>query len=109
MSFNEGILRQELAEQMHQAPTMLMAHFVFNVDHPEARSHLCQDFPAHFVYVPKDRGWKTRERGFAISRIYHCNPLQGEKFYLRLLLTIVPGSTSFEDLRTVDGLVHLTF
>ena len=33
----------------------------------------------------------------------------GERYYLRLLLTVVRGATSFQHLRTVDGLVHPTF
>ena len=35
--------------------------------------------------------------------------MAGEKYYLRMLLTIVPGPQSFEDLRTVDGVVCSTF
>jgi len=33
----------------------------------------------------------------------------GERYYLRLLLTIVRGATSFQHLRTINGLVHPTF
>ena len=38
--------------------------------------------------------------------MYHCNPLQGERFYLRLLLTVVAGAKSFSHLRTVNGIVY---
>ena len=41
--------------------------------------------------------------------MYYLNPTVGERFYLRLLLTAVRGSTSFEHLRTVDGTLHPTF
>ena len=33
----------------------------------------------------------------------------GERYYLRLLFTVVRGATSFENLRTVDGIVFPTF
>ena len=33
----------------------------------------------------------------------------GERYYLRLLLTVVRGAVSFEHLRTVDGIVYPTF
>jgi len=33
----------------------------------------------------------------------------GERYYLRLLLTVVRGARSFEDLRTVDGIQHRFF
>jgi hypothetical protein len=41
--------------------------------------------------------------------MYFAAPSAGERFYLRTLLTVVKGSTSFEDLRTVDGQLHHTF
>ena len=41
--------------------------------------------------------------------MYFVGPSSGERFYLRLLLTIVKGSVSFEDLRTWNGVVHPTF
>ena len=41
--------------------------------------------------------------------MYYCSPIAGERFYLRLLLTSVPGPTSFEDLRTIAGIVYPTF
>ena len=53
--------------------------------------------------------WKIRERGHALGRIYYAPPKCGERFYLRLLLTTVRGPTSFENLRTVNGVIHSTF
>ena len=41
--------------------------------------------------------------------MFQASPSQGERFYLRLLLTVRAGPTSFEDLRTVEGVVHPTF
>jgi len=41
--------------------------------------------------------------------MHPLSPLQGEVYYLRCLLLMVPGPTSFEDLRTVDGVRHDTF
>jgi hypothetical protein len=41
--------------------------------------------------------------------MYFAGPQAGERFYLRTLLTVVRGATSFEHLRTVDGVVHPTF
>jgi len=38
-----------------------------------------------------------------------CSPAAGERFFLRLLLTVVRGPISYEDLRTVDGGLHPTF
>lgn len=41
--------------------------------------------------------------------MYHCNPFAGERYYLRLLLTVVRGARSFEHLRMVEVISHPTF
>jgi hypothetical protein len=54
-----------------------------------AHDHLYQDFPSKFVWTKTK--WKIRERGMAIGRMYSAAPGSGERFYLRLLLTVVKG------------------
>jgi hypothetical protein len=44
-----------------------------------------------------------------LGRVYTIHPMNFECFCLRLLLHVVPGPTSFEDVRTVDGHVCATF
>ena len=41
--------------------------------------------------------------------MYYAHPSAGERFYLRLLLTAVKGATSFEHLRTFQGVLRPTF
>src|SRR4051794_13827869 len=94
---------------MVQAGSTLMAFFKYNTDHKNGRTYLYQEFPAHYTYNAKQREWRPRQRGFAIGRIYHCNPFMGEKYYLRMLLTVVRGPQSFEDICTVAGVLHTTF
>lgn len=43
------------------------------------------------------------EKVAALGRVYSVLPSQSERFYLRLLLHHVRGPTSFQDLKTVDG------
>ncbi|KAJ9553040.1 hypothetical protein OSB04_017085 [Centaurea solstitialis] len=43
------------------------------------------------------------------ARFVSVNPSEGERFYLRLLLSHIDGPTSFKDLRTVNELLHPTF
>jgi hypothetical protein len=84
--------------------TALTAWFDANRQYPEAHDTLYQNFPSTWVYVQKHKKWKPRERGAgAIGRMYFASPAQGERFYMRLLLTSVSGATSFEHLRTVNG------
>jgi hypothetical protein len=56
--------------------------------------------------------WQRRVRDKSlkqIGRIVSANPAEGERYYLRVFLNHVAGATSFEDLRTVDGVILLTF
>src|SRR5438270_13991978 len=41
--------------------------------------------------------------------MYFVHPTAGEQYYLRMLLSIVRGATSFENLRTVDGFLYPSF
>ena len=88
--------------------TTLMAFFSYNAQNEDGRQFLYYEFPEHFVWVRKI-GWRKRQRGTAVGRMYSASPFQGERYYLRLLLTVVRGATSFENLRTVDGMVYPTF
>lgn len=72
-----------------------------------ARQLTYQEFPQKLVW--KKKRWDVRKKGFAIGRMYFASPSSGERFYLRTLLTVVKGSTSFEDLRMVDNILHPTF
>jgi hypothetical protein len=86
-----------------------MGYFKANAKYPEAKDLLYQDFPSKFVWNDKKHEWKPRQRGFAIGRMYYAHPNSGERFYLRTLLSAVKGATSFQDLRTVNGVLHPTF
>jgi hypothetical protein len=44
-----------------------------------------------------------------IGRVAWVSPFQREKYYLRMLLYVVPGCSSFEELKTVNGVVMETF
>jgi len=68
-----------------------------------AKDILYQDFPKKFSFDKKTKTWKERTRSApAIGRMYFASPAQGECFYLRLLLTAVPGTTSFQFLCTFN-------
>src|SRR5487761_412025 len=94
--------------------TTLTAWFEANAalpeDHP-SRHLLYQDYPSQNVWN-KNNQHKWSPRGgntFAIGRMYHAHPTAGERFYLRLLLTNVPGATSFQHLCTFGGTLYSTF
>uniref|UniRef100_A0A452YN05 ATP-dependent DNA helicase n=1 Tax=Aegilops tauschii subsp. strangulata TaxID=200361 RepID=A0A452YN05_AEGTS len=57
----------------------------------------------------RQKYWKRREKQHQVGRIVSAHPAEGERYFLRVLLNHVPGKTSFEDLRTVDGVLCASF
>ena len=54
--------------------------------------------------------WHTRIKHVPlVARIYSVPPRDFERYALRLLLLRVPGATSFEDLRSYQGVTYNTF
>lgn len=111
--FQSEDTEDHVREEIEKQGSALMAFFQYLTDHPNdntAAGLLYQDFPTEYVYNRKTRKWSKRQRKFeAIGRVYYVPPIAGEKYYLRLLLTSVCGPKSFEDLRTVDGILLPTF
>ena len=70
--------------------TRLTAWFEANRKYPAARTITYQDAPKAWVYKDKKKEWAPRKQGKpAISRMWFVSPSQGERFYLRMLLTVV--------------------
>ena len=74
-----------------------------------SRGLLYQEFPQKYTWNLVKHIWKERQRGFAIGRMYFAHPSSGERFYLRTLLTVIRGPTSFRNLRTFNGVEAPTF
>ena len=99
----------DVLERGANKETQLTAWFKINQSNPDARNTTYQNFPQTWVYDSKRKVWKPRQQGQAIGRMYFASPSSGERFYLRLLLTIVTGATSFANLRTVNNFPYNTF
>ena len=90
--------------------TKLMAWFDFNRASDLGQNLLYTEFPSYFTFASNH--WKPRvnaQRFKTIGRMYLANPSEGEKYYLRLLLTQRRGMTSFEDLKTINGNIYETY
>ncbi|KAF7807564.1 uncharacterized protein G2W53_039725 [Senna tora] len=86
-----------------------IAWFEANKRYPFARDLTYGQFPTKFVFKLDSREWSVKKVGYAIGCLYYVPPGLGELHYLCLLLTFVKGATSFEDIRTVNGVLHPTF
>ena len=100
---------QAALDNAEERDTMLTAWFKINADNPLAQNILYCDMPSHFTYDKRTRKWKVRVNNTALSRMYTVSPRNIELFHLRTLLLHVPGATSFEDIRMVDGVLADNF
>lgn len=101
----EDVLNVDL---QHEKFTKLTAFFKLCQDNVTARQYVYSEIPEHFVWIKGE--WATRQRFTrCIGRIYTVNPIDKERFSLRLLLLHVKGPTSFDFLKTVDGVLCTSF
>eukprot|EP00267_Zea_mays_P044793 XP_020397012.1 uncharacterized protein LOC103644601 [Zea mays] len=104
VTFHERQMVERVINRKGADRSMLIAYFEENRMHKEARNILYRDFPEWYTWQ-QGKVWQRRKRntGGKVGRIVSALPVEGERFYLRLLLNHVTGATSFADLRTVDG------
>ncbi|KAG5600731.1 hypothetical protein H5410_032101 [Solanum commersonii] len=91
--------------------TMLTKFFLMNkINNDAINLNLpYKEFPQHFVWSSSYKIWSRRKQRLTIGRIVTCHPIEGERYYLRLLLMNVRGPESYEDLRTIDGRCYTPF
>ena len=89
--------------------TTLTGFFACCALYEHARAYTYQEFPQYFVWHKGNKVWTPRKQGRAIGRMYFASPNEGERFYLRLLLSVVKGPQSYECLKTVNNVIHPSF
>ena len=108
IQFEEG-QEQEALERASHKETTLTAYFKLNQTDSSARKLLYHEVGENYIF--RNYKWTKRQRGFGsvISRMYMVSPLDRERYCLRLLLLNRKGCTSFDDLKTIDGIASQTF
>ena len=81
---------------------------VNQIDH-EANGYTYVEFPKYYVWNRRSKEWTRRKKRVCLGRLPFAHPNSEERYYLRMLLHIVHGAKSFEDLRTTDGTTYSTF
>lgn len=110
--FNPDEPPELIMERARNERTMLTAFFAANASPqlgPIASLYTYQEFPQHFVWHPQQKTWSLRKQGQALGRMFWVPPTAGERFYLRMLLTVVRGPRSWEELRTYRGVVYQSY
>lgn len=88
--------------------TKLTGYFKLCREDENARQFLYSKIPEHYVW--NKNLWKPRKRlTKCIGHIFTVNPLDQERYFLRILIYHVKGAQSYEFLKTVDGKVWPTF
>nr|XP_027096174.1 uncharacterized protein LOC113716072 [Coffea arabica] len=108
LTFEDDADLRDLMNNSHAKRSMLTEFFKMNAIDKTAQNLKCtyQQFPEYFVWYPGSRTWGIRKQRQVIGRIVSANPSEGERYFLRVLLLNVKGPTSFDDLKTVNG-VHV--
>ncbi|GBN99112.1 hypothetical protein AVEN_228780-1 [Araneus ventricosus] len=91
--------------------TTLTAWFELNKNDQDSHNYLYRDVPHYYTFNKSAMKWQKRQRGGeqVIGRMPVVNIQDSERYYLRLLLLRKLGAVSFNDLKTVDGIVCNTF
>ena len=108
--FTEEDDLEEVIEDPNNLRTKLTSWLEANSKFPTAQQYTYIEFPEHFTWHSNGKYWDIRRGSHnKISRIAHVNPTQGDTYYLRMLLHIVKGATSFSEIRTITGHEYPTF
>lgn len=110
------------AQRAEEPPATTLTNFFSTCESDSfARTLLYSEMPRYYTWNAASKRFQRRKRGDvvagfadvystdALGRIYTVHPRQDECFYLRLLLVNIRGPTSFDSLRTVDGVLCATF
>ena len=109
----------EVLEALHK--TKLTEFFNLNQNDPFANDKPYVEIVKYYTWNQGDRKWQLRKKGTLNSQshfvtdtigripIIAFNQHQKERYYLRMLLLAIRGPKSYENLKTVDGEICVTF
>ncbi|KAM0887151.1 hypothetical protein ACQ4PT_029235 [Festuca glaucescens] len=109
ISFSASTNLNRLVDCEFLKKTTLTEWFVANLNYEEGRSLTYCDYPTVFTWDSEERSWHPRGGGNKIGRVYYVAPVAGELYYLRMLLMIVKGATSYDDVKMFNGIQYGSF
>lgn len=108
VTLDESADLQEVVDDPESEKCMLTEWFTANQISSAGHDLTCCQFPTRYTW-DSDKTWKLRKRGTKLGRLRFVHISTGETFYLRMLLMVVCGARSYEEVRTYEGTVYSTF
>ncbi len=95
--FNENEDLAIVALCVAHKKTTLTAYFAYNAQNADGQNVMYVDFPVNHVLKIQEKVWLAWYWGEkVVGGMYFVHPITSERFFLRLLLIVVPGTTFFE-------------
>ncbi|KAK2370682.1 hypothetical protein QL285_083707 [Trifolium repens] len=107
--FTDNQQVEHVLEKPSVTESMFTSWLEANAKYAAARQLTYGEFVTQFVYVKKKRCWTPRKKGYTIGRLIWVPPCTGELYYLRMMLTVLKGPISYEDIKKVAGIQLKTF
>lgn len=74
-----------------------------------AKTLLYAQIPNYYTYDKRQKKFKNQKKGFSLGRINYALCSLEDSYYLCVLLNVVRGPTSYEDIKTFEGVVHESY
>jgi hypothetical protein len=107
--FTDHQQMEHVLEKPSVTESMFTSWLETNSKYSLARKLTYGEFVSKFVYKRKTKTWAPRKRGYTIGRLIWVPPSTGELYYLRMMLTVVRGPTSYDQIKNVAGVQLKTF
>ncbi len=101
VAYNERDDLHNVINREQSQKSMLVEYFQMNSGDPFVNSFLYREFPEYYRWDRTEKEWLRRKQRTQIGRMVYACPVEGEMYYLHVLLNHVRGATSFDNLKTI--------